>query len=1055
MSKIPTLDYDGAVPGPGEQIGPYKLLRILGEGGYGIVYLAEQQRPMKRRVALKVIKPGMDTKQVIARFEAERQALALLDHPNIARVFNAGSTDAGRPYFAMEYVKGVPITEHCDRYKLTIEERLKLFMTVCEAVQYAHQKAIIHRDIKPSNILVAYEGEKAVPMIIDFGVAKALSQSLTERTLVTEQAQMVGTPEYMSPEQAEMTGQDIDTRTDVYSLGALLYELLTGTLPFDPQTLRQAGVEGMRRMIREQEPKTPSVRLSTIEREKSLSLAQQRRTDVRTLGRHLQGELDWITLKAMDKDRTQRYQTAYALAEDIQRYLNQEPVLAGPPSTIHKVRKFAVRNKGLFVSTAAIAGVVILAAVVSFVLAIKATRAEKAETVQRQKAETLALQQEEDLYFNHIKLAQQELNANRPVPALDLLTKCPEHLRNWEWHYLQRKSHFQEAPPLEFDDKVISFDFSPDGSKLAAFCANGKLVIRDRLAGKKTSYTVRENLTQLAYDSRTTYLKWVAFCHDGEHIAVIGDDHAVNLISIVSGKTVRHFSGHTDTVIKIVWSPDDFLLATVSNDKTIRLWNPAKEEPLETLESDLQIENVIFTENGENLIVNYFADLGYTRIFKVQDILSGQKAQGIEKYLGCIPTWMTLSPDGQRMATAMWDSTILLSDGEYNGLTRLEGHVDIVYGVAFNADASRLASISHDLTVRLWDTATGREILSIGGMDPFLHQVAFSKDGHELFVSHGMKTIKIFDASPFEKMQRLEPIVLSGHESLIMSVGYSPSGRQVISCSQDGTARLWNASSGRQESSIHAGPNAQFSADGRWIAATCFQEGCWFVKVWEANPPHQEQFSIEVERETLGLSFSHNSQYLVTGGPKGILYVYDWKSNTKIGRLGRIERPDNPFINYVTASPDGRYLALTGFDGNVTLWDATRLYEPQEGRLAYEGGLSLFRVEFSPDGERLVVGGRNGEILILDAETGKALVPIQDAHGGNVYGVSFSPNGKYLASCSSDQTVRIWNARTGEPVDVLLGHEGRVLSVAFSPDGEHVVSGGIDTEARIWTPELE
>ncbi len=214
---IPTARYGERAVGPGAMIGRYKLLRILGEGGYGIVYLAEQQRPVKRRVALKVIKPGMDTKQVIARFEAERQALALLDHPNIAHVFNAGTTKAGRPYFAMEYVKGVPITEHCDRYKLTIEERLKLFLAVCEAVQHAHQKAIIHRDIKPSNILIAYEAEQAVPMIIDFGVAKALTQSLTDRTLVTEQAQMIGTPEYMSPEQAEMTSQDIDTRTDVYS----------------------------------------------------------------------------------------------------------------------------------------------------------------------------------------------------------------------------------------------------------------------------------------------------------------------------------------------------------------------------------------------------------------------------------------------------------------------------------------------------------------------------------------------------------------------------------------------------------------------------------------------------------------------------------------------------------------------------------------------------------------------------------------------------------------------------------------------------------------------
>ncbi|UCG59361.1 MAG: protein kinase [Phycisphaerales bacterium] len=342
---VPTIDYGAEATGVGAQIGPYKLLRIIGEGGCGMVYMAEQRSPVTRRVALKVIKPGMDTKQVIARFEAERQALALLDHPNIASVHDAGTTKTGRPYFVMEYVRGVSVTEHCDREKLGIEARLRLFLQVCEAVQYAHQKGIIHRDIKPSNIQVAIHGEKAVPKIIDFGLAKALSQLLTERTLVTEQGQMVGTPEYMSPEQAEMTNQDIDTRTDVYSLGAVLYELLTGTLPFDPDTLREGGADSIRRMIREKDPKTPSTRLSTIAGDKSQEVARSRNTDVRTLSRKLHGDLDWITLKAMEKDRMRRYQTAHALAEDIERHLHHEPVLARRPGRIYRMRKFLRRNR--------------------------------------------------------------------------------------------------------------------------------------------------------------------------------------------------------------------------------------------------------------------------------------------------------------------------------------------------------------------------------------------------------------------------------------------------------------------------------------------------------------------------------------------------------------------------------------------------------------------------------------------------------------------------------------------------------------------------------------
>ncbi len=358
--SLPTASMGGSGAGLSGQIGPYKLLDILGEGGFGVVYLAERQRPVKRRVALKVIKPGMDTKQVIARFEAERQALALLEHPNIAHVFNAGTTDAGRPYFVMEYVKGVPITEHCDRHKLIIEERLKLFLQVCEAVQYAHQKGIIHRDIKPSNIQVSIQGEQAVPKVIDFGVVKAISQPLTERTLVTEQGQMIGTPEYISPEQAEMTNQDIDTRSDIYSLGVLLYELLTGTLPFESHTLRKGSLEQMREVIREAEPKTPSTRVGSLGVEQSTKLADCCRTDVKTIRRELRGDLDWITLKAMEKDQMRRYQTAHAMAEDIERHLNHEPVLAGPPSIIYRMKKLLRKYRTQVVASVA-AGVLLAA----------------------------------------------------------------------------------------------------------------------------------------------------------------------------------------------------------------------------------------------------------------------------------------------------------------------------------------------------------------------------------------------------------------------------------------------------------------------------------------------------------------------------------------------------------------------------------------------------------------------------------------------------------------------------------------------------------------------
>jgi serine/threonine protein kinase/tetratricopeptide (TPR) repeat protein len=378
LVQVDESEFENAMVGQelvGSQIGHYKLLSILSEGGMGIVYLAEQEQPIKRRVALKVIKPGMDSKRVIARFEAERQALALMDHPNIAQVHDAGTTEAGRPYFVMEHVRGIPITEHCDRYKFTIEERLKLFLQVCEAVQHAHQKGIIHRDIKPTNILVSFEANKSVPKVIDFGVAKALSQPLTERTLVTEQGQMLGTPEYMSPEQAEMTGEDIDTRSDIYSLGVLLYELLTGVLPFESEVLRKGGISQVRKMICEEEPKTPSTRLSRLSHEKTTELTKGRRTQPVALQRQIRGDLDWITLKAMEKDRIRRYGSVGEFGADIVRHLNNEPVQAGPPGKIYKVKKFVKRNRVLVTGIATVLVVLITGVVVSTLLAIGQARA--------------------------------------------------------------------------------------------------------------------------------------------------------------------------------------------------------------------------------------------------------------------------------------------------------------------------------------------------------------------------------------------------------------------------------------------------------------------------------------------------------------------------------------------------------------------------------------------------------------------------------------------------------------------------------------------------------
>jgi len=392
----------------GDRIGRYKLLQTIGEGGCGVVYMAEQEEPVRRRVALKVIKLGMDTKSVVARFEAERQALAMMDHPNIAKVLDAGGTETGRPFFVMELVRGIKITDYCDQNKLSTEERLNLFMQVCNAIQHAHQKGIIHRDIKPSNILVTLHDGVPVPKVIDFGIAKATQGRLTDQTLFTAFEQFIGTPAYMSPEQAEMSGLDIDTRCDVYALGVLLYELLTGRTPFDAKELVQSGLDQMRRTIREKEPERPSTRLSTMLDADLTAVAHLRHSDAPKLVHLLRGDLDWIVMKALEKDRTRRYETANGLAMDIRRHLGNEAVLARPPSNFYRLQKFARRNQIVFVAGSVVAAALIAGFAISTVLFLKEREARKRATEAERIQATLRTDAERgrELAKKELELAQ-------------------------------------------------------------------------------------------------------------------------------------------------------------------------------------------------------------------------------------------------------------------------------------------------------------------------------------------------------------------------------------------------------------------------------------------------------------------------------------------------------------------------------------------------------------------------------------------------------------------------------------------------------------------------
>ncbi len=655
---------------PGDRIDRYKLLQQIGEGGWGIVYMAEQTEPVRRRVALKVIKLGMDTRQVIARFEAERQALALMDHPNIAKVLDAGATETGRPYFVMELVRGIKITDYCDQNHLDTGQRLQLFIQICQAIQHAHQKGIIHRDIKPSNILVTLHDGVPVPKVIDFGIAKATTdQQLTDKTLFTAYEQFIGTPAYMSPEQAEMSGLDIDTRSDIYSLGVLLYELLTGRTPFDTAELLKSGLEALRRTIREREPLRPSTRLRTLPGEELTTTARCHGAEAPKLISLLRGDLDWIVMKCLEKDRARRYETANGLVRDIQRHLNSEPVVARPPSAGYRVWNFVRRNK-VMVSAAGLVTLALIAGLATTTwmftrerraereqtrLRIAAQQAQADEATQRQRAQAGERSAQRLLYDANMELAEQAWKRNNFGRVLELLNVTGAYpARGFEWYYWERQTHLELECLRGHTRGVNGVAFSPDGQRIVTGSDDSTAKVWDAASGQEL-FTLRGHRGPV---------NSVAFSPGGRRIVTGGMDCTARVWDAVSGRQLLILEGHTGPITCVAFSPDGQRIVTGSADATAKVWDAA----------------------------------------------SGRELFSLDGHTGPVLA-AAFSPDDRRIVTGGADMTARVWDAaDGQEVLTLHGHSAKIVAVAFSADGRRVLTGSPDQTARVWQAATVEEV---------------------------------------------------------------------------------------------------------------------------------------------------------------------------------------------------------------------------------------------------------------------------------------------------------------------------------------------------------
>ena len=1027
---------------PGDRIDRYKLLEKIGEGGCGTVYMAEQEEPVRRRVALKIIKLGMDTRSVVARFEAERQALALMDHPNIAKVLDGGATPTGRPYFVMELVRGVPITEFCDEARFSTEARLRLFVQVCQAVQHAHQKGIIHRDLKPSNILVTVNDGAAVPKVIDFGIAKATGQRLTDKTLFTQFHSFIGTPAYISPEQAEMSSVDIDTRSDIYSLGVLLYELLTGRTPFDGEELLRSGLDEMRRTIRDEQPPAPSTRLTqelaAANRNSAAGLAEddfgapvgRRGHRMRETIALLRGDLDWIVMKCLEKDRSRRYETANGIAADIQRHLDHEPVTARPPNGMYRLQKLVQRNRGALIATALVF-VALLVALLSLATSNARIRQERNQKDQALRERGGALeaaraseqQAREQLFLSLQSQAQARRNSRRMGQRLKSLAALAEAARIRPTPELRDNAIAALAvPDIEhgpvwrgWSTDTHGFAFDSFGQRYASIGQDGTISIR----------TIPDNreLQRLESASGAAVVQFT-FSPDGRIIAWLNENGQLRAWRWESAEPV--LKNPLENCSMLAFSPDSSQIA-VGQGASITCFNLRTGEESRQWPTRDRAYSINFHPDSRGLAVGYHQ----SHVVSIYNADDGTHTTDLP--LGGGRNTVAWHPDGNLLAVGGSDPRIQIWDVEAERkLAVLEGHVQQVNSLMFHWSGEMLASTSWDGSLRLWQPTPGRllmrlpaSLMGFSGEDRWAGVDSPSKDQARLW-----GIVPSTEYHTFLNTFRVE-------ESVSREGDISPDGALLALATSDGV-RLWDVARGRETAWLRIGDTtaALFRADGGELLTCGPGEGLrrWRIEANEESegdlqvaPFRQIPLPFAPRRMAKGLD---DRTLAVVGESAGQCVVLDL-----ITESARVTEMLHDAAAFVALSPDAARLATSGWHSKrVKLWDG------QSGQLIkdWEVGSSA-RVFFTPDNREMIVA-REKEFTFHDLQTLEVSRQMPRDIGLYPGHVAFSADDQLMALEMAPGLIHLKEITSGRTVARLEDpHGDRSTWMSFTPDGTQLV----------------